>query len=169
MAAKKTATRRVTKPSDEAGETMFNDTVSHFESAADQARSQFERLYANLNDHAETVRGQANELIETVRANVETTQAHLKSVNAELVEAARTEMAEAVDFANELARAKTVTDALEIQRSYWTRLFETRVERARGLTNASVEVARETIEPFSKTFAAAFSPSAFERFFPVQK
>ena len=169
MAAKKTATRRVTKSTDEAGETMLNDSVSHFEAAADQARSQFERLYTNFNDQAETLRGQTDELMQTVRANVETTQAHLKSVNAELVEAARTEIAEAVDFANELARAKTVADALEIQRTYWTRLFETRVERVRGLTNSSVEVARETIEPFSKSFAAAFSPTAFERFFAVQK
>lgn len=169
MAAKKTATRRVNKSAEEAGETMYNETVSQFDAASDQARSQFERIYANFNDHAETMRGQTNELIESVRANVETAQAHLKSVNAELVEAARTEISEAVDFANELARAKTVADALEIQRSYWTRLFETRVERVRGLTNSSVEVARETIEPFSKSFAAAFSPTAFERFFPVQK
>lgn len=168
MAAKKT--RRVAKPdAAEAGDTMFTDTVTHFEAAADQARTQFERLYANFNDQAETFRGQANELIEAVRTNAEATREHIKSMNAELVEAARTEMAEAVDFANELARAKTVADAFEIQRSYWTRLFETRVERARGLANASVEAARETMEPLSKTLAAAWSPAAFERFFPVQK
>ena len=168
MAAKKT--RRVVKSDTvEAGDTMFNDTVTHFEAAADQARTQFERLYTNFNDQAETFRGQANDLIETVRANVETTREHIKTVNAELIEHARSEMAEAVDFANELARAKTVADAFEIQRSYWTRLFETRVERVRGITNASVEVARETMEPLSKTFAAAWSPAAFERFFPVQK
>ena len=171
MAAKKTATRRVAKSTDqaEAGATMYNDTVSHFEAAADQARSQFERLYTNFNEQAETFRGQANDMIETVRSNVETTQAHIKSVNAELVEHVRTEMAEAVDFANELARAKTVADAFEIQRSYWTRLFETRVERARGIANASAEVARETIEPFSKTLTTAFAPAGFERFFAVQK
>lgn len=168
MAAKKT--RRVLKSdSVEAGETMFNDTVTQFEAAADQARTQFERLYANFNDQAESFRGQTSEFIETVRANVETTREHLKTVNAELIDAARAEMAEAVDFANELARAKTVADAFEIQRSYWTRLFEARVERVRGMTNASVEIARGAMEPLSKTFAAAWSPAAFERFFPVQK
>lgn len=169
MAAKKT--RRVAKPTDasEAGETMFNDTMSHFEAAADQARDQFERIYSNFNDHAESLRGQANELIESVRANVETAQAHFKSVNAELIEAARTEITDTVDFANELAKAKTVADALELQRTFWTKLFETRVERARDISNATAEVAREAIEPFSKSFTAAFSPSSFERFFAAQK
>lgn len=168
MAARKTA-RRTAKPVDSEIDASFSGATNAFESASETARAQFEQIFSAFSGQAETARDTAADLMETVRNNFETAQSRLKTVNAELMTAAREEISDAVDFANELARARTITDALEIQRGYWTKLFETRVERARGFASTSVEAARETIEPFSKTLASSFSTTSFERFFPVVK
>ena len=94
-------------------------------------------------------------------------KARMRVVSADALTAARDEMTEAVEFANSLARAKTVADALELQRGYWTKLFETRVERARAATEASVEATREMFDPINRSFAAAFSMTpSFDKFFP---
>ncbi len=158
-ATKKAAPRRAAK---ETAETAA-DAAATFSNAA---RDQFDTLLTAFNDQAETFRGQTEELMQTVRGNFETAQTRFQSVNADLLNAAREEMAEAVDFANELTRAKTFTDALEIQRAYWTNLFQTRVERTRELTNTAVEATRESFEPFSKSFSTAFTPASFEKLFP---
>ncbi|MEE2691134.1 MAG: phasin family protein [Pseudomonadota bacterium] len=158
-ATKKSAPKRAAKPAE--------TTAEAAQAFSNTARDQFDTLLAAYNDQAETFRSQTEELMETVRGNFETAQTRFQSVNADLMSAAREEMAEAVDFANELARAKTFADALEIQRGYWTNLFQTRVERTRELTNATVEAARESFEPFSKSLGSAFAPTAaFEKFFP---
>lgn len=152
--AKKTAPRRAAKAADEATQTF-----------AATARDQFDTLFTAFNDQAEAFRDQSEEFAETVRSNLEAAQSRFQSTGAELMNAAREDLAGAVEFANELARAKTVAEALEIQRNYWTGVFETRVERTRGFTNAAVETARESFEPFSKSYAAFTAPS-FEKFFP---
>ena len=102
-----------------------------------------------------------------LRAGFETAQERFSAVNADVMTAAREEMTDAVEFANELARAKSVSDAMEIQREYWTNLFETRVERTRAISQASAEAARETMEPFTKSMSSAFGAvPAFDKFFP---
>ncbi|MEQ8179018.1 MAG: phasin family protein [Amphiplicatus sp.] len=158
-ATKKAAPRRAAKETVETA----TEAATTFSNAA---RNQFDTMLTAFNDQAETFRGQTEEMLETVRGNFETAQTRFQSVNADLLNAARDEMAEAVDFANELTRAKTFTDALEIQRNYWTNLFQTRVERTRELTNTAVEATRESFEPFSKSFGAGFTPASFEKFFP---
>ena len=159
-AAKKPAPRKLKS------EDTVEAAAGAAEAFATTARDQFDTMLSAFNDQAEAFRGQAEDMLHAVRANVEETQARLQSANAELLDAARAEMAEAVDFANELARAKTVADALEIQRGYWTKLFETRVQRARDFANLSVETARGSFEPFAKSMNA-FGPNvAFDKFFP---
>lgn len=162
-AAKKTAPTRAKT------ETKFDaatDAVAAAETFTSQARDQYDTMLTAFNDQAETFRGQAEDMLQAVRANVETAQSRIQSANAELMNAARTEMAEAVDFANELARAKTLGDALEIHRGYWTNLFQTRTERAREFANLSVETARESFEPFSKSMSSFGGAAGFEKFFP---
>ena len=113
------------------------------------------------------MRGKSEEMLSAMRETFEAAQEKMQAYSAEAMTLARDDMKEAVDFANELARAKTVTDALEIQRAYWSRFFETRVERTRAFTQDSVEFAREAMEPLNKTFAAPFSfAPGFEKFFP---
>ncbi len=105
-------------------------------------------------------------MIESFRGSFESARTRMQSVNAELVRAAREETANAVDFVNDLARAKSVADMLEIQRGYWSNLFETRSERAKNLANVSVEAARESFEPISKSLNAFSANASFEKFMP---
>lgn len=158
---KKTAVRKPVR-ADEAFETAATDASSAFAAANDH----FQTVFSAFSENAESMRAQTEDMFETFRGNLETAQTRMKTMTADLAEAARTETAEAVTFVNELARAKTLADAIEIQRSYWTNLFETRVERAREMTKTTVEAARETFEPFSKSMGAAPGLASFEKFFP---
>jgi hypothetical protein len=158
---KKTMVRKLAKP-EGTDETLGFDAAGAFTAANDH----FQTVFNAFSENAESMRAQTEDMIDAFRGNLETAQTRMKSIGADLAEAARTEAAEAVTFVNDLARAKTVVDAIEIQRSYWTNLFETRVERAREMTKTTVEAARESFEPFSKSFAAAPGLASFEKFFP---
>lgn len=135
---------------------------------AESARDQYGAFMKSFGANTEEFQERAHEAMDAAREGFETAQSRFQEVNAEAMDAARQEMSEAVDFANELARAKTVADAFEIQRDYWTNLFETRVERSRSLTQATVEAVRETVEPISKTMSpmGAFNTPAFTNLFP---
>lgn len=160
--AKKTARKTVKTVS-----TVADDAFTTAETAANGAREQFDTLFAAFTENAETLRDQTEEFFETFRSNFETAQSRLKDTSTELVEDARKEMAEAVDYMNSLARVTSVSDALELHRDYWTNLLETRVERTKELTEASAEAAREAFEPYSKSFSAlSFDTAGFEKFFP---
>lgn len=133
----------------------------------DAAREQYETALKSFSDNAEKFRAQTEESLASAREGFEAANERMRVVSADALTAARDEMTEAVEFANSLARAKTVADALELQRGYWTKLFETRVERARVATEASVEATREMFDPINRSFAAAFSmTSSFDKFFP---
>lgn len=160
-AAKKTARRPVkaTETVDAASDTAF--------AFSDAARDQFETAMKAFNDNAEEIRTRTEETMSLVRDSFEQAREKMQAVNSEMVAAAREEVTEAVEFANELARARTMADALEIQRNYWTRLFETRVERTRALTQASIDATREMFEPMARNTSAPLSAFAgFEKFFP---
>ncbi|MGE0410270.1 MAG: phasin family protein [Amphiplicatus sp.] len=163
MAAKKTVARKAVKPAEPAAGT---DDPFAIESASTAARDQFERLASLIAENAETMRGQAEDLIDTVQGNLDSARERFTAVNADMLDAAREEASEAVDFIHSLARAKTIGEALEIQRDYWAKLFETRVERTQAFTKASVDAARESFEPFSKSLSAIANNAAFEKFMP---
>lgn len=166
-ASKKSASRRAANPVDE---TLDQDAMTSFAGAGvwgEAARDQYETAMRAFADNAEQFRAQAKEAYEQAREGFDLANERLRAVNADMIAAAREEMAGAVEFANDLARAKTLTDALEIQRGYWTKLFETRVERARSLTEASTEAARDAFAPMSRTFSTAFAIApGFDKFFP---
>lgn len=146
-----------------AAQNAFGD-VSSF---ADAARDHYETALKSFNDSAEKFRVQTEETMSSARESFEVASERMRSVSADALTHAREEMTGAVDFANELARAKSISDALELQRNYWTKLFDARVERARAFTEASVEASRSAFEPLNKSFtsAFAFAPS-FDKFFP---
>lgn len=130
------------------------------------ANDHFQTVFNAFSENAESMRAQTEDVVAAMRENFEAAQTRMKSFTADLADAARTETAEAVTFVNELARAKSVGDAFEIQRNYWTNLFETRVERAREMTKTSVEAARLSLEPFSKSMTSVPGFASFEKFFP---
>ncbi|GAB4522382.1 MAG: hypothetical protein Kow00133_09900 [Amphiplicatus sp.] len=173
-AAKKAAPRRAPKAAapetetpEAAPEIAAEEAFATAGAFAETAARQYDAFLTAFNSQAEAVRENAEEFAEAARANLETIRNRARAVNADFVAAAQDETARAIDFANELASARTIADALEIQRSYWTELFETRLERARKFADLSVETARETFEPFVKSLDAGFAKTrAFEKLFP---
>lgn len=141
----------------------FGDVASF----ADAARDQYETALKSFSDSAEKFRAEAEASMTSAREGFEAASERMRDVSADALTHAREEMTQAVDFANELARAKSISDALELQRTYWTKLFDARVERARAYAEASVEASRSAFEPLNKsmTSAFAFAPS-FDKFFP---
>lgn len=171
MAAKKPATRRVAKDIEDTIETGAETAFDAVNTWSDAARDQYETALKSFNDSAEKFRADAEEAFAATRDGFEAANERIKTVNADLMTAAREEITEAVEFANELARAKSVADAFEIQRGYYTKLFETRSERFRAMTEASADAARAAFEPMTKGYASAFSftpsfPMSFDKFFP---
>ncbi len=166
-AAKKTATRRVAKTVEDTIENGAETSFAAANAFTDAARDQYESALRTFNDTAEKFRVDAEEAIAAAREGFDTANERMKAVNADVMTAAREEITEAVEFASELARAKSVGDAFEIQRSYYTKLFETRSERLRALTEASTDAARAAFEPMTKGYASAFSfAPSFDKFFP---
>lgn len=162
MATKKTAARKTIKAGEDNVVNAFEQAGSFSTAANDQIQS----VFTAFSENAESLREQAEDAFSAMRGNMESAQSRFQTVSAELVAAAREEASEAVTFVNELARAKTVADALEIQRTYWTNLFETRVERTREFAKTSAEAARETFEPISKSMTSLPGFASFEKFFP---
>lgn len=165
-AARKTTARKTAKTETNATEAKTNDAFVSFENISNATRDQFETFVAAITENSDTLRDQAEEILETCRGSFETANEQFRTAGADLMNAAREEAAEAVEFVNELARARTVADALELQRDYWTKLFETRVARARDLTQASFDAARASFEPLTKSMTAFPAAPAFEKFFP---
>lgn len=165
--AKKTATPRktATKSAESTASSAANGAFTTFENISNATRDQFEDFVAVMTEQSDALRDQAEEILDSCRGSFETANEQLRSTGAELMNAARDETAEAVEFVNQLARAKTIADALELQRDYWSNLFETRLERARDLTETSLDTARAAFEPLSKSMTA-FPAPGFEKFFP---
>ena len=116
------------------------------------ARETYETAFKSFSENAEKFRAEAEESFTTARAGFEAASERLRTVSADTLVHARTEMTQAVDFANELARAKSVADALEIQRGYWTKLFETRAAQMKRATEAtaagsSATAAEDRLDP----------------------
>jgi hypothetical protein len=129
---------------------------------AETAKEQFETMMSSFGGNFEDMRAQAEEMTEEMQTRFKTTQDRAAQTNAKLMEAAQEEMSGAVQLASDLTNAKTFADALTVQQSYWAKLFETRMERAREMTEATVEAARETMTPVETPFA---NFKAFEKFF----
>ncbi len=144
-----------------APETASNESAFAFSNAA---RDQYDTLLKAYSENAEEMHGRTQELMDATRASFETAQARFQEVGVEAFDAARQEMTDAVEFTNELAGAKTVAEALEIQRGYWSRFFEGRMERSRSLTQATVDAVRDSVEPVSDSLKTTFKTEAFPGF-----
>ncbi len=165
-AAKKTPTRRVAKDIEDTIEHGAETAFGAVNNWSDAARDQYETALKTFNDTAEKFRAETEDALAAARDGFDAANERIKSVNADMLTATQEEITDAVAFANELARAKSAADAFEIQRDYFTKLFDTRAARFRSLTDASAEAARAAFEPMTKSYATAFSfAPAFDKFF----
>jgi hypothetical protein len=163
MAARKPTAKSAAKAND----TAADDAAALTNAFTDAARGQYETALQALSESADKFRTQTEDAFISARDGFEAASERMRAVSAETMTAVREEMADAVAFANDLARAKSMSDALEIQRGYWTKLFNARIERMRAFADVSTEAARDAIEPLSRTYASAFAfAPTIERFFP---
>lgn len=171
-ASPKTAAKRATKTAEKtvnaAADAAASNGHATFKVAEDfqaAAREQFESAMSAFSGNADEWRERSEEVIDEMRARFEKQQEIATQMNADMVAAAQDEMSDAVQFMNDLTKAKTFADALDIQREYWTSLFETRMERTREMTGASVEAARDSMTPMRTDFGAFFNTGAMEKMF----
>jgi hypothetical protein len=166
-AAKKSSTRRIAKDVEETFENGAETAFAAVNNWSDAARDQYESALKTFNENAEKFRADAEDAFAAARDGFEAANERIKTVNADLMTATREEISDAVEFANELARAKSVADAFEIQRDYFNKLLDTRAARFRSLTEASADAARAAFEPMTKSYSTAFSfAPSFDKFFP---
>ena len=170
--AKKTAARRAPakKAVDDMAEQIENTaeaSMSAFTDYTEEARGQFETMVSTFTENAEAARAQSEEAVAAWRESFEHASEQVRAVSADAGEAVREDMAQAVDFANELARAKSMTDAMDIQREYWNNVLETNFERSKRYSEAAIDASRASMEPVTKTFEAfqSMTPN-FKAFFP---
>ena len=166
-AATKTASDKpaASKPAPKAKTAIADDQESAF-AFSSATTDQYDALMNAFTENAGALQEHGQEFLDAARAGFETAQDSFQAVNDVAVAAVQTEMSEAVDFTNELSRATSLNDVIEIQRDYWTRFFEGRVERTRAMTDATVNAMRDSAEPFNKPIAASLGTSGFASFFP---
>lgn len=160
-----TATQTNKAPATKAATQTANDAFENAGAFAENAQDYFSEFMTKMSASTEEMREQAEDLTEDMRARFEAQQKRAADVNAEIVEAAKTEVSDAVQFVSDLGQAKTFADALEVQQAYWSNLFETRVARTQDLTAKSVDAAKEAFAPYKTEMPTAFDMSAFEKFF----
>ena len=160
-----TATPTQKAPANKAATQTANDALETAGAFAENAQDYFSEFVTKMSASTDEMREQAEDLTEDMRARFEAQQKMAADVNAEIVEAAKSEISDAVQFASDLGQAKTFADALEVQQAYWSNLFETRVARTQDLTAKSVDAAKEAFAPYKTDMPSAFDMSAFQKFF----
>lgn len=162
-------TEATTKAAEKAAAQVEETATKTVEDFTTAAQDQFRQMVDAFTGSTEELREQGAAVAEEMRTRFEKTQKQVADVNAGFVAAAQTEVSEAVQFANDLASAKTFADALSVQQNYWSNLFNTRVERTRELTENSLTVARETMTPIGGSMTEMFDPSTmFSKLFPTK-
>ncbi|MEM6413492.1 MAG: phasin family protein [Pseudomonadota bacterium] len=141
-----------------------NDLGENAFAFSESAREQYDSLLKSFNENAEQVHDQTQKMMEAAQEGFETAQARFKEVGQEAMDAAQKDMKDAVEFANDLVKTKTVGEALELQRDYWTRFFETRVERTRSMTQSTADAFRDSTQPVSRTISDAMSSTQISNF-----
>lgn len=129
------------------------------------AREQYEAVFKAFSENAEEMQGRTQEWFDATRDGLSVAQAKMHEVNVEAMDMARQEMADAAQFANDLAKSGSFFDALDVQRAYFTQLFDSRIERSRHMTQTAVDAMRSTAEPFQKTMKATMATGTTANFF----
>ncbi|MEM9013776.1 MAG: phasin family protein [Pseudomonadota bacterium] len=150
---KKTAAKKAAPKSVATNE---NDPTAAFEAYSEAAREKFVRVTEDFSEGAEQMRETLTELAGDLSERATHTGEQVSAMTSELMDAAKDEVTDAVQFANDLMKAKSFGDALEIQREYWTDLFQARTERARDLSERAMALTKDNLDPITDKASALF-------------
>ena len=165
------ASKKTAPTKDKTAETAQDVATASMTTYANAAREQFDQLVSEFSSNTDQFRGQLATLTSSVNEGVERTRTHFTEVSTECVEVAKEEMSDAIQYANDLTKAKSLTDVFEINRDYWTNLLEARTEFTRDIAERTMAVTRENAEPFTSQAPNLFAgANLFSKFFtPASK
>ena len=163
-APKAAATPAAAKTTKEAAPKAAETTTPYFAGAVHE---QIERVYSAFSVNTGEFREQADELQSALSDGLKATQEHVQATSSEFSEAVSAEFQDAIALGTSLTKVKSPTEALELQKEYWTKLYETRAERARNWTQAGIDVAQDTTTPVATAFNTLLesNKNAFGAFF----
>ncbi|MEM9750757.1 MAG: phasin family protein [Pseudomonadota bacterium] len=119
-----------------------------------QARDRYEQLAGELNANAEVLREGADEASEAIRSATEAARDGARELSNQLAEFTQEEISRVLDYTNAVMKCKSVSEYMEAHSDFVSRLLETRADRIRDLNARSMDMAMQTLTPWSESVSS---------------
>lgn len=103
--------------------------------------------WESVQDRVKSVRENAGDAFGVVRTSLEVAGAGMRDVNLKVIEFVRADVNTYFDTVTQVATAKSVKEAFEIQTSYVRSQFQTSVKNARTVGEIAAEAAKDAFKP----------------------
>jgi len=157
-AAKKTTTKAKAAP--KAAEKAIDATTfvakarEAIEERVETITERAKDAWESVQDRVKSVRENAGDAMGVVRSSLEVAGAGLRDVNLKVIEFVQADANTYFDTVKQVATAKSVKEAFEIQTSYVRSQFQTSVKNARTVGEIAAEAAKEAFKPVRDGFAS---------------
>jgi phasin len=115
-----------------------------------------EKGVSQAKDNWEKMKAATEEATDMLETTYSTAAKGAADYGLALIDAARTNMNAAFDFASEIVTAKSVSEVVELSTSHARKQFETATAQVKELTSLAQKVATETTEPLKAGMTSAF-------------
>jgi phasin len=129
------------------------DFPSEFRELAEKSTLQAKENYDKLKNASEEVTGGFKDAYEAATKGT-------RDYGVRLIQAGRTNVNSAFDYAAELLSAKSPSEAIELSTAQLRKQFETLAEQSKELASLAQKIATETTEPIRKGVNKAFKQAA---------
>jgi phasin len=129
------------------------DFPSEFRELAEKSTLQAKENYDKLKNATEEVTGGFKDAYEAATKGT-------RDYGVRLIQAGRTNVNSAFDYAAELLSAKSPSEAIELSTAQLRKQFETLAEQSKELASLAQKIATETTEPIRKGVNKAFKQAA---------
>lgn len=115
-----------------------------------------EKGVSQAKDNWEKMKAATEEATDVLETTYSTAAKGAADYGLALIDAARTNMNTAFDFASEVVTAKSMSEMIELSTAYARKQFETATAQTKELTALAQKVATETAEPLKAGMTSAF-------------
>ena len=129
------------------------DFPSEFRELAEKNRLQAKENYDKIKNATEEMTGGFKDAYETAAEGT-------REYGVRLIEAGRTNLNAAFDYAAELLSAKSPSEAIELSTAQLRKQFETLAEQSKELASLAQKIATESTEPIREGVNKAFKQAA---------
>lgn len=119
-----------------------------------------EKGVSQAKDNWEKMKAATEEATDVLETTYSTATKGAADYGLALIDAARTNMNAAFDFASEIVAAKSLSEVVEISTAHARKQFETAQAQAKDLTALAQKVVTETAEPLKTGVVSAFKKVA---------